>query len=176
MANPAIDTRPLLKAAKVFSEATRKKILAQAGKRMGVAAESVIPPYPPASGKPRPKIYTRTRADGSTYLSAFKNQAQQGAVFALINAGKVPFVRSGLLGRSFTSAISDLTGSSVTVRTGTAVKYAPGVVGDDSQQSAYHKGTWWQFPQVMVDNRRVIEGEGQKALNAGVEQEVKGLS
>lgn len=175
MANPAIDTSPLLKAARIFSEATRKKILAYAGKRMGVAAESVIPPYPPASGKPRPKIYTRTRADGSTYLSAFKNQAQQGAVFALINAGKVPYVRTGLLGRSFTSAISDLTGSSVTVRVGTAVTYAPLVVGGDSQQSPYFSGTWWQFPQVMEDNRAAIEGEGQKALNQGVEQELKNL-
>src|SRR5687767_3645739 len=98
MANAKIDTSSLLKAARVFSEATRKKILAAAGKRMGVAAESVIPPYPPPSGKPRPKIYQRQRADGITYLSAFKNQAQQGAVFALINAGKVPFVRTGLLG------------------------------------------------------------------------------
>jgi hypothetical protein len=175
MANPNIDTSPLLKAAKIFSEATRKKILALAGKRMGVAAESVIPEYPRASGKPLPKIYTRTRADGSTYLSAFKNQAMQGAVFALVNAGKIPYVRSGLLGRSFTSAIEDLTGSSVTVKVGTVVKHAPRVVGGDGQQSAYHRGTWWQFPQVMEDNRATIEGEGQKALNAGVEQELKNL-
>lgn len=175
MANPSIDTRPLLKAAKIFSVETRKRILAAAGKRMGVAAESVIPDYPRASGKPLPKIYTRTRADGSTYLSAFKNAAMQGAVFSLINAGKVPYVRTGLLGRSFTSAISDLTGSSVTVRVGTADKKAPLVVGGDGQQAAYHKGTWWQFPQVMEDNREKIEGEGQKALNQGVEQELKKL-
>lgn len=175
MTKPAIDTSPLLKAAKVFSVETRKKILAAAGKRMGVAAEAQIPEYPPASGKPRPKIYQRQRADGSTYLSAFKNQAQQGAVMALVNAGKVPYVRTGLLGRSFTSAIEDLTGSSVTVKVGTVVKHAPLVVGGDGQQAAYHKGTWWQFPQVMEDNRGKIEGEGQKALNQGVEQELKNL-
>lgn len=175
MTNPAIDTAPLLKAAKIFSVETRKKILAAAGKRMGIAAESVIPDYPVASGKPLPKIYTRTRADGSTYLSAFKNAAMQGVVFALVNAGKIPYVRSGLLGRSITSAISDLTGSSVTVRIGTTVKHAPGVIGDDSQQYRYHKGTWWQLVRVMQDNRGKIEAEGQKALTAGVEQELKSL-
>ncbi len=175
MTSPAIDTRPLLKAAKIFSEATRKKILGAAGKRMGVAAESVIPPYPKASGKARPKIYQRQRADGSTYLSAFKNAAQQGLVFALINAGKVPFVRTGLLGRSITSAISDLTGSSVTVRIGTADKKAPLVIGDDSQQAVYHKGTWWQLVKVMTANRATIEGAGQDALTKGVEQELRGL-
>jgi hypothetical protein len=173
MANPAIDTSPLLKAAKIFSVETRKKILAAAGKRMGVAAESVIPDYPPASGKPRPKIYTRTRADGSTYLSAFKNQAQQGAVFALINAGKIPYVRSGLLGRSINSAISDLTGSSVTVRIGTAVKYAPLVIGDKSQQSSYHSDTWWRLNEVMENNRAKIEGEGQTTLTDGVAKELR---
>jgi hypothetical protein len=173
MTNPAIDTRALLKAAKIFNVETRKKILAAAGKRMGVAAESVVPDYPKASGKARPKIYTRTRADGSTYLSAFKNAAQQGAVFALINAGKVPFVRSGLLGRSITSGISDLTGTSVTVRIGTAVPYAPLVIGDDKQQALYHRGTWWQLNKVMNANRATIENEGQQALNKGIEQELK---
>jgi hypothetical protein len=160
MVNPSIDTSPLLKAARIFSEETRKKILAAAGKRMGVAAESVIPEYPVASGKPRPKIYTRTHADGTTYLSAFKNQAQQGKVFALINAGKIPYVRTGLLGRSFTSV-------------GTTIKYAPLVVGDDSQQSAYHRGTWWQLPQVMADNRDKIESEGQRFLADGIAKELK---
>lgn len=175
MANPAIDTAPLLKAAKIFSVETRKKILAAAGKRMGIAAESVIPDYPKASGRSLPKIYTRTRADGSTYLSAFKNMAMQGAVFALVNAGKIPYVRSGLLGRSITSTISDLTGSSVTMRIGTTVKHAPGVIGDDSQQYAYHKDTWWQLVRVMQDNQRKIEAEGQVALVKGVEQELKSL-
>jgi hypothetical protein len=175
MANPAIDVTPLLKAARIFSAETRKKILAAAGKRMGVAAESVIPDYPAPTGKPLPKIYTRTRADGSTYLSAFKSQAQQGAVFALINARKIPYVRSGLLGRSITSAISDLTGSSVTVKIGTSVSYAPLVIGDDTQQAGYHKDTWWQLIKVMEDHRAEIEGEGQKALNAGVTKELNNL-
>lgn len=176
MPKSTIDTSPLLKAgARVFSVDTRKKILAAAGKRMGVAAESVIPEYPPASGKPRPKIYTRTRADGSTYLSAFKNQAQQGAVFALVNAGKVPYPRTGTLGRSITSGISDLTGSSVTVRIGTSVNYAPLVIGDDSQQSPYFAGVWWQLEKVMQDNQTKIEAEGNKALLSGVERELKDL-
>ena len=176
MVNPAIDTTQLAKLARVFSVDTRKKILTAAGKRMGVAAESVVPPYPPASGKPLPKIYNRQRKDGSSYLSKFKNAAMQGAVFALVNAGKIPYKRTGMLGRSITSGIADLTGSSVTVKIGSALKFAPLVIGDDTQQAPYHKGTWWQLNVVMTDNTKKIEGEGQAALNAEVQREINGLT
>jgi len=179
MANPAIDTAPLLKAAKIFSEATRQKILAVAGKRMGVAAESFVPDDPPPSGKPLPKIYTRDTVAGkkvAPYKSKFKSDKQAYyVIFVLGKEGKIPYKRTLLLGRSITSAISDLTGSSVTVRTGTAVKYAPLVIGDDTQQSHYHKDHWYQLNKVMADNTPAIEAEGQKALTAGVEQELKGL-
>lgn len=176
MPNPTIDTSALIRASRIFSEETRKKILAKAGKRMGVAAESFVPNYPIASGKPRPKIYLRTSAvDGSLFYSAFESQAQQGKVFSLINEGKVPYKRTGTLGRSITSGIdpSSLTGSSVTVRIGTAIKYAPLVIGDDAQQDPYFKGIWWQLNKVMEDNQDAIEAEGEKALNAGIEQELR---
>lgn len=173
MPSSSINTSALKKLASVFSEDTRKRILAAAGKRMGVAAESFIPDYPPASGKPRPKIYTRTRKDGSTYLSAFKSQAQQGKVFSLIKQGDIPYTRTGLLGRSITSGIDNLTASSVTVKIGTAIKYAPLVIGDDTQQDAYHKGTWWQLVKVMEQHQTEIEAEGQKALVAQIEKELK---
>lgn len=175
MPKPTVDTTALAKLARVFSVETRQKILAQAGRRMGAKAESLVPEYPVASGKPRPKIYTRTRADGSTYLSAFKSQKQQGKVFSLIKEGKVPYVRTGLLGRSITSAISDLTGSSVTVRIGTAIKSAPLVIGNDEEQAVYHRGTWWQLEKVMADNNDAIISEGEQALNQGIEQELKKL-
>lgn len=173
MPNSSIDTTALTKLARVFSVDTRKRILAEAGKRMGVKAESYVPEYPPASGKPRPKIYTRTRADGSTYLSAFKSQKQQGKVFTLIKAGDVPYNRSGMLGRTITSAISDLTGSSVTVRIGTSYKVAPLVIGNDEEQAAYHRGTWWQLNKVMDDNNDAILAEGEDALKKGIERELK---
>jgi hypothetical protein len=175
MANPTIDTSALLKAGRLFSVETRKKILAYAGKRMGVAAESVVPDYPSPSGKPLAKFYLRSAADGSLYHSKFESQAQQGKVFSLVKAGEIPYPRSGALGRSITSAISDLTGESVTVKTGTALKHAPLVIGDDTEQSAYHKGHWWQLHAVMAENAAAIEAEGNKALAAGVEQELKGL-
>lgn len=175
MPSSSVDTSAFLKAAKIFTEETRKKILAKAGKRMGVAAESFIPDYPAQAHKPRLKIYTRTRADGSTYLSAFKSQKQQGKVFSMINAGEIPYTRTGLLGRSITSAISDLTGSSVTVTIGTAVKYAPLVIGDDNQQDPYFADYWWQLDKVMRENQQAIEAEGQKALTAGIEMELKDL-
>lgn len=173
MANPAIDATPLLRCARIFSVETRKRILAVAGKRMGVAAEAAVPEYPRPSGKPLPGIYTRTRKDGTSYQSKFKSAAMQGKVFSLIAEGKIPYTRSGLLGRSITSAISDLTGSSVTVKTGTTVRYAPLVIGDDGIQAPYHSGVWWQLHKVMEQNRNTIEGEGQKSLTDGVAKELK---
>lgn len=175
MTQPTVDTTALTKLARVFSVETRKRILAEAGKRMGVKAESLIPSYPSPSGEPLPQIYRRTAADGTTYISAFKSQKQQGKVFALIKEGKIPYKRSGGLGRSITSAISNLTGSSVTVRIGTALKYAPLVIGDVDQQSLYHYDTWWRLNEVMEENTDAIEAEGQRALDDGIEQELKTL-
>lgn len=172
----SIDTSQLAKLARIFTLETRTKILAKAGARMGAVAESVIPDYPAASGKPRPKIYLRASAtDGSLFYSAFESQAQQGKVFSLIAEGKVPYTRTGTLGRSITSAISDLTGSSVTVKIGTAMTYASLVIGNDEQQDDYHKGTWWQLEKVMIDNAALIEAEGNKALTRGIEQELKNI-
>jgi len=175
MPKSTVDTSELDRLAKIFTVDVRKKILAQAGKRMGVAAESFIPDYPPQPNKPRPKIYLRTSAkDGSLFYSAFQSQAQQGKVFSLIKSGNVPYTRSGLLGRSITSGISQLTGSAVTVTIGTAVKYAPAVIGNDLQRDSYFD-YWWQLYKVMEDNQQAIEAEGQKALTAGIEQEIKGI-
>ncbi len=176
MPNSSVDTSALIRAAKIFSEGTRKKILAQAGKRMGVAAESFIPDYPAPSGKPLEKFYTRTEAFGKPtkpYLSKFKSDKQAYYVLFVLGAkGKIPFKRTGLLGRSITSAISDLTGESVTVRIGTAAKSAPLVIGNDEEQSNYHKDHWWQLNKEMEKHKEEIEAEGQKALTAGIEKEI----
>lgn len=176
MAKSTIDTSALLKAGHVFSTETRKKILAAAGKRMGVAAESFIPDYPAPSGKELDKVYTRDTVAGKKvrpFKSKFKSQAQAYyVVFVLGMSGKIPSQRSGALGRSITSAITELTGSSVTVKTGTALKYAPRVIGDDDEQSNYHKDHWWQLHKELADNREAIEAEGNRALLDGVKQEL----
>jgi hypothetical protein len=175
MAKSSVDTSVLDKASKIFSEETRKKLLAAAGKRMGVAAESVIPDYPEPSGNPLEKFYIRTTAFGKPtkpYRSKFKSDKQAYYVlFVLSKEGKIPYQRTGLLGRSITSAISDLTGESVTVTIGTAVKSAPLVIGDDDQQSHYHKDHWWQLHKVMDENSDMIQEEGAKTLLKGIETE-----
>jgi hypothetical protein len=179
MAKSSVDTKPLEKASKIFSAETRKRLLAAAGKRMGAAAESVIPDYPEPSVNPLEKFYTRTTAFGKPtkpYQSKFKSDKQAYYVlFVLSKEGKIPYQRTGLLGRSITSAISNLTGESVTVTIGTAVKSAPLVIGDDDQQSHYHKGHWWQLHAVMDENSEMIQAEGAKSLLEGIEQEVDKL-
>jgi hypothetical protein len=174
MPQPTVDTTALTKLARVFSVDTRKKILAEAGKRMGVKAESYVPEYPKASGKERPKIYTRDTVAGkkvTPFKTKFKSDKQ--AYYVLFVLKGIPYERTGLLGRSITSAISDLTGSSVTTRIGTAVRHAPLVIGNDEEQAAYHAGTWWQLNKEMTDNSDAIIAEGEDALKKGIERELK---
>lgn len=112
------------------------------GRKVGVAAEGVVQEdmYPPASGKPLPLHYTRRRKDGSTYKSKFKSLKQQRKVMSLVKNGKVPYRRTGTLGKSITST-AQLSGNGVTVTVGSKLKSAPYVI-DAERQSHYHKGTW----------------------------------
>lgn len=125
-----------------LSDANMQTALVAAGRAAGVAAESVVSPYPPPSGKPLPIYYTRTSiVTGKQFKSKFKSLAQQRYVLALAARGKIPYKRTGILGKSITSDISNLTSQSVTVSIGTNKGYAPFVI-DKYRQSHYHMGNW----------------------------------
>ena len=123
-------------------------VLYAVGAKVGVAAESVVSDYPAPSGKPLAEYYTRTsKRTGKTFKSKFKSAAQQGYVFHLLRAGKLPYRRSGQLGRSITSKVVEATASSVSVAVGTNLSYAKYVIGTPSEgQNAYFAGVW--TPQI----------------------------
>src|SRR5258705_9532753 len=76
-------------------------VLYAVGAKVGVAAESVVSDYPQPSGKPLAEYYTRTsKRTGKQFKSKFKSAKQQGYVFYLLRAGKIPYRRTGQLGRS----------------------------------------------------------------------------
>lgn len=133
--------KALQRTMKAIAPDTMRGILEDVGRVVGVAAESVVSDYPPPTGKPLPVYYTRTRKDGSSFKSKFKSARQQGKVMALIKEGKVPYKRTGQLGRSFTSGIQSVTNTDVTVSVGTNLGYAPYVI-DRYRQSHYHAGNW----------------------------------
>jgi hypothetical protein len=137
--------QPLLaRARSVFGAMAADEILMAAGRRVGVKAEDVIQErlYPPASGKALPVYYTRTRKrDGKPYRSKFKSLAQQRKVMALVAAGKIPYRRSGQLGRSITSEPRIVAVGVVMVRAGSNLEYAPYVI-DREMQSFYHRDNW----------------------------------
>lgn len=125
----------------IFTPAVATDILLTAGRKVGTAAEQLVSPYPPASGNPLPLWYTRQRKDGTTYKSKFKSMKQQRKVMMLIKQGKVPYRRSGSLGKSILSkATAEGTGI-VVVAVGSNLTYAPYVI-DKTLQSHYHMGTW----------------------------------
>ncbi len=152
-----------------LSNASLSGIMAFAGKAVGVAAESVVSEYPIASGKPLAKVYTRTNAKGETYQSKFKSLKQQRFVMALASKGKIPYRRTGLLGRSITSDIANLTPVSVDVLIGSNWADAKYVIGTpDEGQSMYHQGTWTPLQNDIDNNAAKINATAQLAFGQAV--------
>ena len=158
---------------KALSPTTMRGILEQTGRVIGVTAESVVSDYPLPSGKPLEKFYTRTRADGSTYKSKFKTARQQGKVMALAKAGKIPYRRTGQLGRSITSGIQSVSERDVTVSIGTNLSYAPYVI-DRVRQSHYHRGNWTPLQDDMEKGFPKIRQKALDTFVSGVNAAIKG--
>lgn len=158
-------SKALTRFGQLFGGAALTPIMFKAGTVAGVAAESVVSPYPQASGKPLALFYTRRRADGSTYLSKFKTMKQQAKVMSLAKQGKIPYKRTGTLGRSITSEAQNATANGVDVVIGTNRKYAPYVIGSPPMQSHYHMGTWTPLADDMQRNVNTIaDAFGRAAL------------
>lgn len=154
----------------VFSPQQQTQILAQVGKRVGAAAVRYAAEYPEPSGKKLPKIYQRVGKNGKTFMSKFKTQKQQGYVFALIAAGKVPYRRTGTLGKSITFSLASVSSSSVITEVGTNVPYAKRVIGEGDEQSNYHKGTWMTLPQRMNQNANKLRDVAVLSYKAEIDK------
>jgi hypothetical protein len=160
----------LQKQINALSPANLQSALAAAGRAVGVAAEGSISPYPPPSGKPLPKYYTRvSKVTGQTYLSKFKSLKQQRFVLSLAARGLIPYRRTGLLGRSITSDIRDLSATGVSAVIGTNTTYAPYVI-DRVKQSHYHKGNWTPLQDDIERNLPAITEAGNEAFVQAVRQ------
>ncbi len=149
----------------LFGAAAVDDILLAAGRRVGVAAESLISAYPPQSNKILARYYTRMRPDGTTYQSKFKSLAQQRAIFALMQKGKVPYRRTGQLGRSLISRAERAGNGLVVIQIGSNLTYAPLVI-DQWRQSHYHRGTW---TPLQTDLRRGLSQLQRVAVDEAVQ-------
>lgn len=135
-----------------------------AGRAAGVAAESVIPDYPVASGKPLAVFYDRISiVDGRAFKSKFSSLKQQRYVLSLAARGMIPYRRTGTLGRSITSDIENASPGGVTVKVGTNKSYAPYVISKYSQ-SKYHAGTWWVLDDEIERGMPIITKAAQVAF------------
>ena len=167
------NTDALLKrVADVLGGAERDRILLRAGKVMGAAAEQVAVVYPKQTHNPLPLYYTRKRRDGTTYKSKFKSAAQQGLVMALAAQGKLPYPRTGFLGRSVTSK-ANAEGSVVIVSIGTNAAHAPYVL-DEVRQSHYHRGNWTPMRTNLIDNIDFLRRAASAEVNAAVREALAG--
>ncbi len=68
----------------------------------------------------------------------------------LVRQGRVPYVRTGLLGRSITGEVRELAGGQVAGIVGTDDVKAPWVISSESvgsrgPQAEYHQGRWWRL-------------------------------
>ena len=76
----------------------------------------------------------------------FVSEKQRRYVMLLVRQGKVPYRRTGTLGRTITSEVKSI-GNDVVGTVGSSVPHAPWVIGHKTVGSAgpqarYHKGTW----------------------------------
>jgi len=136
-----------------------------------------LPPYPDGQAGPLPRMYTRQpekrgfktakqrryffaalregkiKPHGGAYRSKFKSWKQQAYFFWAVRSGEIqiPYRRTGTLQRTITTE-STLQGDTVIGRIGTALEYAPYVIGDDSQQAPIHQGRWWQLADEVKGN------------------------
>src|ERR1051326_6773624 len=69
-----------------------------------------------------------------------KNERQRRKVWALRRQGKIPYQRTGTLGRKWTSTVHPIAGGIEGV-VGNDTPYGPFVQGG-STQAAYHRGVW----------------------------------
>lgn len=153
-------------------------ILRALGKRVGVFAEGLVI-YPDApNGRPLVLFYDRVRKDGTPYKSKFKSLKQQRKVFKMIAEGQIPYSRSGILGGSITSDVQDIDRYAVAVSVGTAIPYAPYVIGAASTQNHYHTQTGWvPLPEAIQLARPKFEDVIERAIPGIVNDQLsKGLS
>lgn len=143
-----------------LDDSQRLQIVRAVALKMGVAAESVVSPYPPQSRKPLPDFYTRQRKDGTTYLSKFKSIKQQAKVILLGRDGRIPYRRTGTLGRSITSDAENVTPDGADVVIGMALQYARFVIGRPPEQSHYHQGNWTPLADDIEKHLGEIEQAG----------------
>jgi hypothetical protein len=156
----------------ILSGPQRIAVMTQVGKRVGAAAVRYAAEYPEPSRKPLPKIYQRTRKDGSSYMSKFKSQAQQGKVFMLGKEGKIPYRRSGTLGKSMTSSVTSVDQNSVTTEVGTNVPYGPLVIGED-QSPYFRDSSWLTLPQRMNQNANKLAEVARTAYMTEIDKRIK---
>lgn len=157
----------------VFSPGVADAMLLNAGMKVGVAAEALVSPYPPASGNPLPLYYTRQRKDGTTYQSKFKSLAQQRAVMGKVAKGLVPYRRTGQLGKSIVSKAMQAGGGLVIVSVGSNLTYAPYVI-DLQMQSHYHMGTWTPIQTDIENGLDSLQAVAVKSIVNDVNRRVNG--
>lgn len=171
--------QPLLRRAeRTFSLEEATNILRVAGERVGIAAEGFVQDslYPPASGKALPLYYTRQRVSdgpnwkkGDDYRSKFISAAQQRLVMRLAKAGKIPYRRTGQLGRSILSKVAVDAPGAVSIRVGSNLAYAPYVI-DQFLQSHYHLGTWPVIQHQLSDHLGALAKVGTDAAAREVQR------
>ncbi len=143
----------LINAKKLMSEQELSKMLYSVGDSVGTLAESFAKEYPESPNRPLVAYYIRVDKNGKSYFSKFKSPQQQRYVLWLAGRGKIPYKRSGLLGKSVTHDVAVESGG-VAIRVGTNLAYAPKVIGLPTQQNHYNIVTGWKSLEQEIDNHQ----------------------
>jgi hypothetical protein len=158
----------------VFGLTAVTEILLIAADKTGAYAEGLISDYPPASGKPLPVYYDRTNVKGERIRSKFKTLRQQHKVMALAAEGKIPYRRTGTLGKSILHSVPvAISPGVVETRIGSKLSYAPYVL-DIEEQSHYHRGTWTPIQTDFRNGMPQLQSVVVRAVVNEINRRIKG--
>lgn len=129
---------------------TYDTILMKAARRVGAKIEELMGEYPAPQQSLafRNRRYPRINKKGEPYQSKFKTIKQQRKVFALLKDGKIPYRRTGNLGRAATTK-AERVSDGIKITAGTVqglAPYAEYVIGLPEEQALVHQDVWPSLP------------------------------
>lgn len=156
---------------RMLNDKGQEDILRAVGEKVGASIVDKMPDYPEPSGKTLPAIYSQmskaqwrykrvrgrwtktgiVRKPPTPYMSKFPSDRARRGFWGALKGGSlhIPYRRTGTLGKSITREVQ-VQGKQGRIDIGTSISYAPGVIGNRSQQYPYHQDHWWRLDDVVA--------------------------
>lgn len=138
-----------------------RKAVREAVRAGTIAVHKRLPPYPPQAHRPM----------------EWKSDRQRRWFFWALRTGriKVPYRRTGTLGRFFATRVLETGSKRIVGEIGTHIRYAPWVVSEETwrgigPQARIHRGVWWTLQDVARRNLDAFKRAAKAVLKRWLEE------